>query len=127
MIKGRKKRFSTNQTVVFRFAGRNLVGKIHAVNPVGKTTNYDVLGEDGKVYTEIGVDVASSYTIDTHLTKLFYSKYNLDESGIPDHTPGIVKVDKSPLLKVKEEDTEYPDSNYDSEGHLYEIDAAELS
>ena len=81
----RKKKFSNNQIVVFRFGERNLVGKICDVKQVGKRTFvYDVKGEDGIIYEELGVDAVMNHTIDTHKTKLFYKKYNISEDRIPE-------------------------------------------
>jgi hypothetical protein len=127
MTKGRKKRFSINQTVVFRFSGRNLVGKIQAIDAATKTVAYDILGEDGKLYAGVLVDVVGSYAIDTNLTRLFYKANNLDELGIPDHDVAVIKTDRSSILKKTEEKEEIADTQYDSEGLLYEVDPAELS
>lgn len=80
----KKRKFSTNQPVVFRYGDRKLVGAVALVKPVGKKFIYDVLCEDGKVYTELLVDSAMNHCIDTYLTKLFYKKYNLPEDYIPE-------------------------------------------
>ena len=88
----RKRKFSNNQPVVFRFGERKLIGKVVFARPIGKKFSYDVLSEDGKVYTELLVDSSMNQSIDTYLTKLFYQKYNIDENLIPDvteETPGI--------------------------------------
>lgn len=79
----RKKRFSINQIVVFRNNSRNLVGKVHEIKSVGKTTLYDVLCEDGKIYSDLSVDHVANQCIDTRLTKMFYKKYSIDENSIP--------------------------------------------
>lgn len=79
----KRKKFAHNQTVVFRFGERKLVGKIYNYHPVGKEFIYDVLCEDGKIYTELTVDSKLNQTIDTYLTKLFYNKYNITDSPIP--------------------------------------------
>jgi hypothetical protein len=81
----RKRKFSNNQIVVFRFGERNLVGKICDVKQVGKRSFiYDVKGEDGIIYEELGVDAIMNHTIDTYKTKLFYKKYNISEDRIPE-------------------------------------------
>lgn len=80
----KRRKFSNNQIVVFRFGDKKLVGKIALVRPVGKKFIYDVLCEDGKIYSELPVDVAVNESIDTYLTKLFYQKYNIDPNAIPE-------------------------------------------
>jgi len=110
---GKKKKFSNNQIVVFRYSDRKLVGKICLVRPIGKKKFlYDVMCEDGKVYQELYVDVAMNHCIDTYLTRLFYKKYNIDENGIPeiedDENP-VVNVGK--ILEPKEE-VETEDEGY---------------
>ena len=79
----RKKKFSNNQVVVFRFGDRNLVGKVIFIRPVEKQFIYDVLCEDGKVYSELSVDSAVKLTIDTNLTKMFYKSHGMDLNNIP--------------------------------------------
>lgn len=91
----KKRKFSNNQPVVFRFCDRKLVGKVILVRPVGKRFFYDVQGEDGKVYQEMDVDVAMNHCIDTYLTRLFYQKYGIDENAIPE-----IEED-APLVSVK--------------------------
>jgi len=82
---GKKKKFSNNQIVVFRYCDRKLVGKICLVRPVGKKKFlYDVMCEDGRVYQELYVDIEMNHCIDTYLTRLFYKKYDIDENGIPE-------------------------------------------
>ena len=81
---GKKRKFSNNQVVVCRYSDRKFVGKVVFIRQTGKGFIYDVLAEDTKVYPELGVDTAMNYCIDTHLTKLFYKKYNIDEASIPD-------------------------------------------
>jgi hypothetical protein len=93
---GKKKKFSNNQIVVFRFCDRKLVGKVCLVRPVGKKFLYDVMCEDGKVYQELYVDIAMNHCIDTYLTRLFYKKYDIDENGIPE-----IEDDETPLVNVK--------------------------
>jgi len=108
MAKGTKKRkFSNNQIVVFRFGKRNLVGKVCNIKPVGKRTFiYDIKGEDGILYEDLGVDAVMNHTIDTHKTKLFYKKYNLSEDHIPDIEAEEVEMDTDsvvePALEVNE-------------------------
>jgi hypothetical protein len=93
---GKKKKFSNNQIVVFRFCDRKLVGKVCLVRPIGKKFLYDVMCEDGKVYQELYVDIAMNHCIDTYLTRLFYKKYDIDENGIPE-----IEDDETPLVNVK--------------------------
>ena len=88
----KKRKFSNNQLVVFRFGDRKIVGNVVFVKPVGKQFIYDVAAEDGKTYYELTVDGPVNNSIDTYLTKLFYQKYKIDESAIPeieDDTPLI--------------------------------------
>jgi hypothetical protein len=102
----KKKKFSNNQVVVFRFGERNLVGKVCNVIPVGKRSFvYDVLGEDGKTYEDLGVDAVMNHTIDTHKTKLFYKKYNISEDQIPDVELEDAEVDADSVVE-KEDDVE---------------------
>ena len=68
----KKRKFSNNQIVVFRFGDRKIVGKVILVRPVGKKFTYDVYAEDGKIYSELLADVPLNLSIDTYLTKLFY-------------------------------------------------------
>jgi hypothetical protein len=105
MPKGIKKRkFSNNQIVVFRFGQRNLVGKICNIKPVGKRSFiYDVKGEDGIVYEDLGVDAIVNHTIDTHKTKLFYKKYNISEDQIPEVEAEEVEVDTESVVEAEEE------------------------
>lgn len=93
---GKKKKFSNNQIVVFRFCDRKLVGKVCLVRPVAKKFLYDVMCEDGKVYQELYVDVTMNHCIDTYLTRLFYKKYDIDENGIPE-----IEDNETPLVNVK--------------------------
>jgi hypothetical protein len=80
----KKRKFSNNQLVVFRFGDRKIVGNVVFVKPVGKQFIYDVAAEDGKTYYELTVDGPVNNSIDTYLTKLFYQKYKIDESAIPE-------------------------------------------
>ena len=86
----RKRKFSNNQIVVFRFGERKIVGKVVFARPIGKKFTYDVYAEDGKIYNELYVDSIVNMSIDTYLTKLFYKKYNLNESSIPDVSDDIL-------------------------------------
>jgi len=86
----RKRKFSNNQIVIFRFGERKIVGKVIFARPIGKKFTYDVYAEDGKVYNELLVDAPINMSIDTYLTKLFYKKYNLSESSIPDVSDDIL-------------------------------------
>ncbi len=91
MAKSTKKRkFSNNQIVVFRFGERKIVGKVIFARPIGKKFTYDVFAEDGKIYNELYVDSIVNMSIDTYLTKLFYKKYNLNENSIPDASEDIL-------------------------------------
>ena len=91
----KRRKFSNNQTVVFRFGDRNIVGQVVFVRPVGKRFIYDVAAEDGKIYYELPVDVPYNETIDTYLTRLFYKKYKMDEDGIPE-----IEDEDGPILNV---------------------------
>ena len=117
----KRRKFSNNQTVVFRFGDRNIVGQVVFVRPVGKRFIYDVAAEDGKTYYELTVDGPVNNSIDTYLTKLFYQKYKIDESGIPeieDDTPSInsKKLVESIIETPEEieEDEEYELDDEDS-------------
>lgn len=90
-----KRKFSNNQTVVFRFGDRNIVGQVVFTRPIGKRFIYDVAAEDGKIYYELPVDVSHNETIDTYLTRLFYKKYKMDEDGIPE-----IENEDGPFLNV---------------------------
>ena len=94
-----KKRFSTNQVVVFRFSDRKMVGRVVMVRPIGKIFNYDVLAEDGKIYEELAVDSNMNHSIDTYLTRLFYRKYNISESEIPVTAVNVPEIDPSQYLQ----------------------------
>jgi hypothetical protein len=108
MAKGTKKRkFSNNQIVVFRFGKRNLVGKVCNIKPVGKRTFiYDIKGEDGIIYEDLGVDAVMNHTIDTHKTKLFYKKYNISEDQMPEVETEEVEMDTESVVEPVTEVTE---------------------
>lgn len=110
---GKKKKFSNNQIVVFRFCDRKLVGKVCLVRPVGKKFLYDVMGEDGKVYQELYVDIAMNHCIDTYLTRLFYKKYDIDENGIPE-----IEDDENPVVNVGKISEPAEDVEPDEEGEV---------
>ena len=105
MAKGTKKRkFSNNQIVVFRFGKRNLVGKVCNIKPVGKRTFiYDIKGEDGIIYEDLGVDAVMNHTIDTHKTKLFYKKYNISEDQMPEVETEEVEMDTESVVEPEPE------------------------
>jgi hypothetical protein len=121
MAKGTKKRkFSNNQIVVFRFGKRNLVGKVCNIKPVGKRTFiYDIKGEDGIIYEDLGVDAVMNHTIDTHKTKLFYKKYNISEDQMPEVETEEVEMDTEsvvePVTEVTETVSEKEEDNLFSE------------
>jgi hypothetical protein len=79
----RKTKFSVNQIVAFRYGDRKIIGKVALIKPIAKLFVYDVLGEDGKLYEELGVDTTLNKCIDTYLTRLFYKKYDISEDMIP--------------------------------------------
>lgn len=105
MAKGiRKRKFSNNQIVVFRFGERNLVGKICDVKQIGKRSFiYDVKGEDGIIYEELGVDAVMNHTIDTHKTKLFYKRYNISEDQMPEIEQEDVELEPAGATAPEEE------------------------
>lgn len=91
--KSKKRRFSNNQLVVFRFGDRNMVGNIISTKPIGRRFVYDVLAENEKIYTDLDVDLEMNECIDTYLTKLYYAKY-----GIVADIPEILPENNMPLL-----------------------------
>jgi hypothetical protein len=120
----KRRKFSNNQPVVFRFGERKLFGKIIFARPIGKKFTYDVLCEDGKVYSELHVDVAMNQSIDTYLTRLFYKKYKIDENFIPEIEKDILPVATSTsliedseieeeTLTEEKEDVLYTDEEFD--------------
>jgi hypothetical protein len=104
----KKRKFSNNQIVVFRFGDRKIVGKVVMIRPVGKKFAYDVYAEDGKIYSELGADTALNMSIDTYLTKLFYKKYNIDENTIPDLTEDILPSLAGSVTELVTEDVPEP-------------------
>jgi hypothetical protein len=86
----RKTKFSVNQPVAFRYGDKKMIGSVSLIKPIGKQFVYNVLGENGKEYEELGVDLTVNACIDTYLTKLFYKKYNISEEHIP--TKDVAKV-----------------------------------
>ena len=120
----KRRKFSNNQPVVFRFGERKLFGKVIFARPIGKKFTYDVLCEDGKVYSELHVDVSMNQSIDTYLTRLFYKKYKIDESFIPeitnDYLPAVTSDSLLEEVEVaeegatdSEEDVLYQDDEFD--------------
>ena len=99
---------------------RSLFGKVIFARPIGKKFTYDVLCEDGKVYSELHVDVAMNQSIDTYLTRLFYKKYKIDENFIPEVTNDILPAATSESLIDEPETSE--DEASDSNEVLYEDD-----
>lgn len=79
----RKTKFSVNQPVAFRYGDKKMIGTVSLIKPIGKQFVYNVVGENGKEYDELGVDLAVNMCIDTHLTRLFYRKYDISEDHIP--------------------------------------------
>jgi|LakMenEpi03Aug12_release.lakeMendotaPanAssembly.Ray.scaffolds.fasta_scaffold522891_3 hypothetical protein len=117
----KKRKFSNNQLVVFRFGDRKIVGNVVFVKPVGKQFIYDVAAEDGKTYYELTVDGPVNNSIDTYLTKLFYQKYKIDESAIPEIEDDTPLINSKKLVETIietpeeiEEDEEYELDEEDS-------------
>jgi len=79
----RKTKFSVNQPVAFRYGDKKMIGTVSLIKPIGKQFVYNVVGENGKEYDELGVDLAVNMCIDTYLTRLFYRKYDISEDHIP--------------------------------------------
>jgi len=117
----KKRKFANNQIVVFRYGNRKLVGKVVFARPVGKQFTYDVLCEDSKIYSELGVDLSYDQCIDTYLTKLFYQKYKIDPAMIPDATEVVnVTVDNVQIDSIEEEASQENASKDADEGLLFE-------
>lgn len=124
--RSKKRRFSNNQVVVFRFGERTLVGQIVQIKPVGRRFIYDVLGEDQKIYPELDVDVEVNECIDTRLTKLYYTKYNYDEKTIPEilpdnNMPLLTKLAEQ-MLDVDDDVEVETERIFVDDAPLYEID-----
>lgn len=96
----KKRKFSVNQVVAFRFSDRKLIGTVVLVRPVGKNVFYDVMGENGTYYSELEVDTEVNHCIDTYLTKLFYHKYNIDENSIPEIVNPSPAVQDSTIIET---------------------------
>lgn len=79
----RKTKFSVNQPVAFRYGDKKMIGSVSLIKPIGKQFVYNVIGENGKEYEELGVDTTLNSCIDTYLTRLFYKKYDISEEHIP--------------------------------------------
>lgn len=115
----KKRKFSNNQIVVFRFGDRKIVGKVILVRPVGKKFTYDVYAEDGKIYSELLADAALNLSIDTYLTKLFYRKYNLDENSIPDLTEDVLPSLVMPTMVESVTDEQSDDVEEEEEKEFF--------
>jgi hypothetical protein len=103
-ITRKKSKFSMNQIVIFRFGSRNLVGKVIDVRPINKKIGYLLLGEDGKQYGHMLVDTGHAECIDTRLTKIFYTQYNMDINAIPEHIEEAAAISiKAPKAPEPEE------------------------
>lgn len=111
----KKRKFSNNQLVVFRFGDRKIVGNVVFVKPIGKQFIYDVAAEDGKTYYELTVDGPVNNSIDTYLTKLFYQKYKIDENAIPkiDDTTTIINSKKLVESIIETPDEIQADEEYE--------------
>lgn len=115
----RKTKFSVNQPVAFRYGDRKLIGKVAVIKPVAKQFVYDVLGEDGKLYEELGVDTTLNQCVDTYLTKLFYKKYDISEDMIPVQDNGkmfsstVYMPENTAVEEEIEEETEVRDYSVD--------------
>ena len=96
----KRKKYSNNQIVVFRFGTRNLVGKVINAKPVGKKSFiYDIKGEDGKIYEEITVNGTMNQSIDTNYTKIFYKANGITQSHLPETEYDDSEIDISSVLK----------------------------
>lgn len=103
MAKAKKQKFSNKQIVIFKFAGRNLVGAVVEYRPQGKKQYYHILGEDGKLYEDMHVD-GGDFGIDTKLTKIYYKAKGIDETTIPGYVESYeAEVD---TLEISEETDE---------------------
>ena len=118
----KRRKFSNNQPVVFRFGERKLFGKVIFARPIGKKFTYDVFCEDGKVYSELHVDTSMNQCIDTYLTRLFYKKYKIDENFIPEVEKDLLPVATSTSLIEESDATEDVSVDDDKEEILYEDD-----
>lgn len=117
----KRRKFANNQPVVIRFGERKLVGKVVFARPIGKKFTYDVLCEDTKVYSELQVDVAMNQCIDTYLTRLFYRKYKIDETYIPEADDDIINISSMSNSLIEEPEVVEEDVTED-EGLLFEDD-----
>lgn len=123
----KKRKFSNNQPVVFRFGDRKLVGKVVFIRPIGKKFTYDVLCEDGKVYPELGVDSAINQCIDTYLTRIFYRKYKIDENSIPSQVEEVVNLPEASLTASIIDDIEVEETErfVEEDDRLFEDEDAD--
>lgn len=120
--KVKKRKFSVHQVVVFRFSDRKLVGEVIGYKPMGKRYVYDVLSENGKVYTNLDVDIEANECIDTYLTKMYYKKHDIDANSIPS-----VEEDEPILYSMElaeETEEEVDDNSYEDvdDGILFDED-----
>jgi hypothetical protein len=117
----RKTKFSVNQPVAFRYGDKKMIGTVSLIKPIGKQFAYNVVGENGKEYDELGVDLAVNMCIDTYLTRLFYKKYNISEDNIP--VKDNVKVSNGIYLpEAINADSEDSESSIELEIRDYAVD-----
>jgi len=117
----RKTKFSVNQPVAFRYGDKKMIGTVSLIKPIGKQFVYNVVGENGKEYDELGVDLAVNMCIDTHLTRLFYRKYDISEDHIP--VKDNVKVSNGIYLpEAVNAESEESESSTESEVRDYAVD-----
>ena len=117
----RKTKFSVNQPVAFRYGDKKMIGTVSLIKPIGKQFVYNVIGENGKEYDELGVDLAVNMCIDTYLTRLFYRKYDISEDHIP--VKDNVKVSNGIYLpEAVNAESEESESSTESEVRDYAVD-----
>ena len=124
----RKTKFSVNQTVAFRYGDKKMIGSVTLIKPVGKQYVYNVVGENGTEYEDLGVDTTVNTCIDTYLTKLFYKKYDIPMDYIPvmDNVKGAsgiylpepISAEEEPEsteINIQDYSVNYDEENPDSE------------
>lgn len=117
----RRTKFSINQPVAFRYGDKKMIGTVSLIKPIGKQFVYNVVGENGKEYDELGVDLAVNMCIDTYLTRLFYKKYDISEDHIP--VKDNVKVSNGIYLpEAVNAESEESESSTESEVRDYAVD-----
>ena len=117
----RRTKFSVNQPVAFRYGDKKMIGTVSLIKPIGKQFVYNVVGENGKEYDELGVDLAVNMCIDTYLTRLFYKKYDISEDHIP--VKDNVKVSNGIYLpEAVNAESEETESSTESEVRDYAVD-----